>query len=457
VNSTARFWTHESNRPFADSGDPVSAMVERANAVVLEAIERGWQGPPFDTFELANILGFALIPRDSIPDARLVSLPNNRFQIEYNSAQSQGRIRFSIAHEIAHTFFPDCRERVRHRLSKNQMAGQDWQLEMLCNIGAAELLMPLGSFPEIGEAEFSIDHLLRLRERFQVSTEAILLRYLKLSRIACAVFAASNQTTGSDRLGIDYLRSAKNWDIALRNGFPLPSDSIVKECRAIGYTSVGDETWDKLVGAMHVESVAIPSYPGADNPRVVGLLTPAKACPSTHPTIRYLVGSATEPRGEGHKIIAHVVNDATPRWGGGFARGIANRWPAAQADFITWTHQAKSNLRLGQHRLFSIDDEVSVFHMVAQHGYGPSEKPRIRYRQLESCLHALSAFALQQSASVHMPRIACGQAGGNWPVVSEMINDILCRSAVDVTIYDLPSERTRWEQRTRDPSLFDDI
>lgn len=457
MNSSGPFWTHPSIRPFADVRDPVAVMVERTNALVLDAIEQGWVGPPFDTFELANILGFRVIPCDAIPDARLVTLPNNRYQIEYNPNQSQARIRFSIAHEIAHTFFPDCRERVRNRATRHQMGGHDWQLEMLCNIGAAELLMPMGSFPEIGEAEFSIDHLLRLRERFQVSTEAVLLRSLKLSRVPCAVFAASSQASGSERLSIDYLRSANDWDVPLRAGFGLPVDSVVNQCRAIGYTAKGDETWDAHVGKMHVESVAVPSYPGAVNPRVVGLLSPSKARSSLLPTIQYLIGDATDPRGEGEKIVAHVVNDATPRWGGGFARVVGSRWRAAQDDFIAWAQQDTSHLRLGQHRLFRVNDELSIFHMVAQHGYGESVKPRIRYRLLEACLNALSAIAQQQSATVHMPRIGCGQAGGNWAVVSELIDDTLCRPGVQVTVYDLPSERNRWERPDPNRSLFDQV
>jgi hypothetical protein len=456
VKSSTGFWTHPSVVPLAAAGEPIAAVVKRAGALVLEAVEQGWKGPPFDMFELANILGLTVIPCESIRDARLVPLPNSRYQIEYNPNQSQGRIRFSIAHEIAHTFFPDCREKVRNRASKRHMVGNDWQLEMLCNIGAAELLMPVGSFPEIGEAEFSIDHLLRLRERFQVSTEAILLRYLKLCHVSCAVFAASSQTSGSDRLSVDYLRPANEWDIPLRSGFRIPEDSVVNECRAIGYTAKADETWDARVGKMHVEAVAVPSYPGADNPRVVGLLLPAKAQSSSSPSVQYLIGDATKPRGRGQKIIAHIVNDATPRWGAGFARVVARRWAAVQDDFIAWTQQDRSRLRLGQHRLFRIEDELSVFHMVAQHGYGKSDRPRIRYHPLGECLGALVAHAQETSSSVHMPRIGCGQAGGNWAIVSELIDDIICRCGVSVTVYDLPSERSGWERPHSDQSLFED-
>jgi hypothetical protein len=230
LTAKVQFWTHSSVKPLAEIGDPVTAIVTRANQLVLDAVERGWRGPPFDTFELANILGFVIIPCEGVSDARLMPLPNKRYQIEYNPNQPRSRIRFSIAHEIAHTLFPDCRERVRDRSARREMARDDWQLEMLCNIGAAELLMPIGSFPEVGEADFSIDHLLKLREQFQVSTEAVLLRYLKLSRIPCAIFASSAQAPELGRLCIDYVLATNDWNVPFRNGFRLPSDSVAYEC-----------------------------------------------------------------------------------------------------------------------------------------------------------------------------------------------------------------------------------
>ena len=451
----ATFWTNKSVQPFAQGGDPVAALIDRANDVVLEAVENGWTGPPFDTFELANLLGIAVIPCESIRDARLVAMPRDRYRIEYNPLQPQSRIRFSIAHEIAHTFFPDCREMVRNRSAKHEIEGDEWQLEMLCNVIASELLMPMGSFPEIGDAEFSIDNLLRLRARFQVSTEAVLLRFLKLSRTPCAVFAASGQQSSSSSLKIDYVRTANDWNLPFHSSSRIPASSVVNECVSIGFTAKGMEVWDSHLGEMRVECVAIPSYPGADQPRVVGLLAPAVAETLELPTIQYLNGDATSPRGDGDRIITHVVNDATPRWGGGFARVVGQSWPEAQQDFVSWVEQDRSRLRLGNHRLFQVEDDLWVFHMVAQHGYRQSSRPGIRYHHLETCLRALHDAAHDHMASVHMPRIGCGQAGGNWPVVAELIDDILCRNGIDVTVYTLPSERAQWERPDRQRTLFD--
>jgi hypothetical protein len=49
----------------------------------------------------------------------------------------------------------------------------------------------------------------------------------------------------------------------------------------------------------------------------------------------------------------------------------------------------------------------------------------------------LKDIALSQGASVHMPRIGTGYAGGNWSYILELIDEILVRNNVDVTIYTL--------------------
>jgi hypothetical protein len=45
---------------------------------------------------------------------------------------------------------------------------------------------------------------------------------------------------------------------------------------------------------------------------------------------------------------------------------------------------------------------------------------------------------VSRGAAVHAPRIGAGQAGGSWPVIEELINDILVRQGVKVVVYDLP-------------------
>src|SRR5215213_3342445 len=133
-------WTNPSVIKLAGESDPIEVIHRAARDLVLNAIEAGWSGPPFDPFDLASILKMRIVPSQEVSDAALT--PENRgYRIDFNPTQSKRRIRFSIAHELAHTLFPDCREQVRHRLKRDAMREDEWQLEMLCNIAAGEMLM----------------------------------------------------------------------------------------------------------------------------------------------------------------------------------------------------------------------------------------------------------------------------------------------------------------------------
>ena len=77
--------------------------------------------------------------------------------------------------------------------------------------------------------------------------------------------------------------------------------------------------------------------------------------------------------------------------------------------------------------------------MVAQRGYGPSPRPRIRYAALRACLEQLAEAAARRNATVHMPRIGSGQARGHWGIIRELIDEALVWKGIEVTVYELPS------------------
>ena len=431
----AQGWRHSSVRAVA-ADDPVEWITAEARALVYRAIEAGWSGPPFDPIELAALLRIPVYPSQEVLDARLV--PHHAgVRIEFNPNRPPGRIRYSIAHEIGHALFPDHAEVARHRLSAGHAQGHDAELELLCNLAAAELLMPIGSFPEASSAEFTIDAVLELRTRYDLSTEAVLLRVGRLARDPVGVFAAAPRgRLSSDGYRIDYV-IAQRGTFRSRRGDVVPEHSVVSECTAVGFTARGTERWPRSHDPIHIECVGIPPYPGDVLPRVAGLML--EAHPSRHARhgIEFLVGDATSPRGAGPRIIMQVVNDATARWGAGFAREVRKKWPSVEEDFKAWVAK-EGALRLGRVHLVDIADDLAIASMVAQHGYGPSPKPRIRYQALEACLDAVRDIAVSRGAAVHAPRIGAGQAGGSWPVIEELINDILVRQGVKVVVYDLP-------------------
>ena len=62
--------------------------------------------------------------------------------------------------------------------------------------------------------------------------------------------------------------------------------------------------------------------------------------------------------------------------------------------------------------------------------------PPVRYEAIESGLGFVRERALADGASVHMPRIGCGLAGGDWARVESIVKATLVDAGVAVTVYD---------------------
>ena len=432
------FWTNPSVLRFAGRSDPVDLITGKAREEVLKAIQAGWQGPPFDPFKLADYLEIPTVPREDLLDARIVPSGTRRVQIEFNPHRSRGRLRFSIAHEIAHTLFPDHIESVRNRGAAVTTGNDDWQLELLCNIAAAEFLMPVGN--EIDSTTpVTIDNLLRLQKEFDVSTEAISIRLAKITLQPCTIFAAARisdiESMGTYRL--DYDIPSRTSRIELPRGLEI-HDTVLSQCTAVGYTAKGLQRGIGKFRELYLECVGIPPYPGRNYPRVIGIARHHDGEKSNVPIIKSVRGNALEPRGTGPRIIAHIVNDKTPNWGAGFARAVRNKYPGVQKEFRDWASLHSDRFSLGNTHVSVVSEDLYVMNMIAQHGYGESTKPRIRYEALRNCLSQLKEIARDRAASIHMPRIGTGYAGGNWSYISELIDEILVRNGIAVTVYSLP-------------------
>ncbi len=162
--------------------------------------------------------------------------------------------------------------------------------------------------------------------------------------------------------------------------------------------------------------------------------------------IEYLVGDATDPQVEGTKIIAHVVNDIG-RWGRGFVLSVTKRYPKAEASYREWSKGQAATVapfKLGEVQIVHVGERLFVANMVGQHGVEIDDegKPPIRYDALESCLSRLRDYAKLGLASVHMPRIGCGLAGGKWSEVEVIVNRALAHD-VRTLVYDFDTKDKR--------------
>ncbi len=160
---------------------------------------------------------------------------------------------------------------------------------------------------------------------------------------------------------------------------------------------------------------------------------------STPAGIQYRTGDATCPEDAGPRIIAHVCNDAG-KWGAGFVLAVSRRWKQPEQEYRRAFANGRG-LRLGEVQFVVVDRDMTVANMVAQHGVRRrGSTPPIRYDALRAALTEVARFALGQGASVHMPRIGCGLAGGNWEDVSAIIAETLGDQRVPVTVYDPPGQ-----------------
>ncbi len=147
-------------------------------------------------------------------------------------------------------------------------------------------------------------------------------------------------------------------------------------------------------------------------------------------------------------VIAHICNDIGA-WGRGFVLAISNRWIQPEQHYRTWAASEGEDFKLGSVRFVEVEPGLWVANMIAQRDIkSRAGVPPVRYDALRLCLESLAAFCRTCGASVHMPRIGCGLAGGTWDMVEPIINESLCGCGIEVTVYDLPS----MERFTRSPS-----
>ena len=76
--------------------------------------------------------------------------------------------------------------------------------------------------------------------------------------------------------------------------------------------------------------------------------------------------------------------------------------------------------------------------VIGQSGIAPVDGvPPVRYSAIGGCLSGVAAIAIEHGASVHMPRIGCGLAGGTWDRIEPLIEQQLAAEDVRVFVYDL--------------------
>lgn len=151
--------------------------------------------------------------------------------------------------------------------------------------------------------------------------------------------------------------------------------------------------------------------------------------------IHYLKGDATQPVGEGNKFIVHICNDIGG-WGRGFVMAISRRWQTPEMKYRNWFRRM-DDFALGNIQLVEVEPSLSIVNMIGQHKIRKSKdgQPPIRYDAVRSCLEKVNIEVQSKNASVHMPRIGCGLAGGTWDEIEPIIDETLIQNGAEVYVF----------------------
>lgn len=249
-----------------DDETPPQVIRRLARKMVAEARSQGWTDVPFDAELLAELQGIEVkcATGDIRAEARLMPLPGRRLEIEYAPDAPETRRRFSICHEIAHTFFPDCFEQVQHRRQNDKHDPVHAELEQLCHIGAGELLMPLEEFTAAtANRAPSMALAAKLGLHFNASPEAALRRLVDLTRNAYCLLWLSKRLKPKEekdsgpefdfgfdgpkpKLRIDYQFASPSWTVFLPRHKSIPDDSILYSVLNGETCEVRSEDWSGL-------------------------------------------------------------------------------------------------------------------------------------------------------------------------------------------------------------------
>lgn len=154
--------------------------------------------------------------------------------------------------------------------------------------------------------------------------------------------------------------------------------------------------------------------------------------------LQYKIGDATNPVGTDPRIIVHCCNDVGG-WGAGFVLALSRKWSEPEERYRKWFDGTRSKPKLGDVQLVEVAPTLWVANLIGQHKTGYTNGvPPIRYGAVEEGLSTVATLARALKASVHMPRMGAGLAGGDWRVIEETIKRTLVADGVDVTVYDLP-------------------
>ena len=158
--------------------------------------------------------------------------------------------------------------------------------------------------------------------------------------------------------------------------------------------------------------------------------------------IHYIIGDATLPieTEAENKLIVHCCN-SLGAWGAGFVVPLGKRYPQAKESYKTYINKNGRGY-LGEVDEVKVADNIYVENLIGQSFLYKKSNGEIpcNYLAIKVGFQNIIEKWLTRAEnySIHMPRIGCGLAGGDWNTIENIIKETFIDIAnVDVFVYDL--------------------
>jgi hypothetical protein len=229
--------------------------------------------PPIDLGMVASFQGVSAVHRCELPNGGcLVTDPaTGTVEIRLRSSDHPRRQRFSGFHEVTHTFMPGYRLQVQWRCDPHHAGPTKPQIEVLCDVGASELILPRRLVaPDLAGADFGLQTVFDLADRYDASLHATAHRFVDLwpeDLLFVVAEVGFKPSDASDPLAEPALRVASSWT---SGAWPF-----IRKHKSV---AEGDPLMRALQGEL-IDEAAVLS--GISAEPVEGVSISARLCPFT--------------------------------------------------------------------------------------------------------------------------------------------------------------------------------
>jgi hypothetical protein len=192
--------------------------------------------PPVSHEILASLRGIVRVEETDLPWAGCLMMEDGGLVIKLREGDGRGRKRFTAFHEIEHTFMPGFAVIPQYRCDPTIPAapGQPRKggLEVLCDLGAVELLLPRRAFrKDLRGNRPTMELAGRLAQRYDASLEAtarriVTLRHSRTLLLALEMARKPSAPQEEPKLRVQWVHPSEGWPFVPPHK-SVPSDSLL--------------------------------------------------------------------------------------------------------------------------------------------------------------------------------------------------------------------------------------